>query len=143
MDWLSLSRTLNSLHGKEFLKVSGARFLGLPDDDFRYESISLHLDRKIISLVVDADNDEILISLLDDHLITDKKCYVQIPALEKFVGKKISWMWSCTSWLGYRDAILISFGEFFPDVIIVSSGSAIEVFSVEQESREFRGHYTN
>ena len=66
-----------------------------------------------------------------DKLKTFKNFLINI--LSKFIGSPLMYTWEANNTKGYMDVFLMAFNDLKPDFLILSEGSQLKLFFLEQK----------
>jgi Family of unknown function (DUF6334) len=87
--------------------------------------LHLYFDHIKISVSVDADNDEIRMSVRGDSATNEGESVGTL--LHEYIGESVQWGWACVNQQGYCDAIAFAFQGNTPDVWVVAVASELKI----------------
>ena len=79
-----------------------------------------------IHIEVDENYDEIIITKRGSKDISSES-WMDWENEKQYIGKPINFNWVCTNNNGYKDMVSFAVGEYFPNVIIISIASQLEI----------------
>jgi hypothetical protein len=82
----------------------------------------------------DADNDELLVTLVGAPEVDDAEGWVDIRSIIDHIGSEIGWIWSAKNSMGYSDMIALSFSGIEPDIAIVVAASKLNLYRISRIS---------
>ena len=122
--------SLESLLGKKIENIEIFLDKDYPNQHNILEKIVFYLDNKALILKPIADTDEIKIDICDVKNIAPQTNQPHI--LSKFIGSNLNYTWNATNIKGYFDVFLMSFHNLTPDLMILSEGSSLKLFFLQQ-----------
>jgi hypothetical protein len=124
------SLVLENLLGK---KIENIEIFLKNDNTYQYtilEKVIFYLDDKALILTPVVDTDEIKIDVYDAEKTVFQTTQPHI--LSKFIGLNLNYTWNGINTKGYFDVFLMSFHNLTPSLMILSEGSSLKLFFLEQ-----------
>lgn len=122
--------SLESLLGKKIENIEIFLDKDYPNQHNILEKIVFYLDNKALSIEPIINSDEIKISIYNvkREVLQDNELHI----LSKFIGTHLNYTWNCINTKGYFDIFLMSFHNLTPDLMILSEGSSLKLFFLQQ-----------
>jgi len=88
------------------------------------DALMLRLDNGVLHVSVNADTDEVVVKDSDDA----GKDWAPVEALKEYVGYELGWCWIARNYLGYADALMLSFAGIDPEIALVGIASSLQIY---------------
>ncbi len=102
------------------------------NNEILVDEIVLVLEESKLRILPIQDTDEISVEVSEYQKLEKSELYSELNILNKYLGSKLSITWNCRNTNNYFDIFIIGLKHLHPSLIILSEGSVLKLFGVEQ-----------
>lgn len=98
--------------------------LGQADENGNWWSVAILLGSRALVLRVDADSDQISVSL---DAAPEGADWAPVEPMQLAVGSALGWCWIGRNYRGYLDMFTVSFSDLEPQFLFIGTASALQL----------------